>query len=76
MYSATCAVVVATSDVRAPAIKVSSRPRSTASATLSVERMMPVPWQCGHCVVEPSSTPVRIRWRDISMRPKCEIWPS
>ena len=37
---------------------------------------MPVPWQCGHCVVEPSSTPVRRRWRDISIRPKCEMRPS
>ena len=48
----------------------------TASATDSVERMMPVPWQCGHCVVEPSSTPVRIRWRDISSRPKWQMRPT
>ena len=37
---------------------------------------MPVPWQCGHCVVEPSSTPVRRRWRDISSRPKWLMRPT
>ena len=29
----------------------------------------------GHCEVEPSSTPVRKRWRDISSRPKWEMRP-
>ncbi len=37
---------------------------------------MPAPPQCGQGTVEPSSTPVRMRWRDISSRPKCEMRPT
>ncbi len=37
---------------------------------------MPVPAQCGQGIDEDSSTPVRMRWRDISNRPKGEMRPT
>ena len=57
-------------------ISASSSTRSTCSATEAVERTTPAPWQCWQTTVEPSSTPVRMRWRDISSRPKCEMRPT
>ena len=39
-------------------------------------RISPVPSQCGQALVEASSTPVRSRWRLISIRPKLEIRPT
>ncbi len=39
-------------------------------------RTRPVPSQCGHWRVEASSTPVRRRWRLISIRPKLEMRPT
>ena len=54
----------------------SSSERSTCSATEDGARTWPVPWQCGQSVVVDSSTPVRMRCRDISSRPKCEMRPT
>ncbi len=54
----------------------SSRARRIVRAIDSVERIMPVPVQCGHGLVEPSRTPVLKRWRDISNKPKWLILPT
>ena len=60
----------------APFSSVSSIARSSCSATDETERTWPVPPQCGQFSVELSSTEVRMRWRDISSRPKCEMRPT
>src|SRR6266568_4381101 len=60
----------------APLSSISSSPRSSCSATDDTERTWPVPPQCGHFSVELSSTLERMRWRDISSRPKCEMCPT
>ena len=39
-------------------------------------RIRPVPSQCGQGLVDASSTPVRSRWRLISIRPKLEMRPT
>ena len=53
----------------------SSIARSTCSAVDSVERIWPVPLQCGQGWVEASSSDGRRRWRDSSSRPKGLIRP-
>ena len=47
--------------------------RNNCSATDDTERTWPEPPQTGHFSVDDSSTEVRMRWRDISSRPKCEM---
>src|ERR1017187_292895 len=50
--------------------------RSNCSDTDDTERTWPEPPQTGHFSVELSNTEVRMRWRDISSRPKCEMRPT
>ncbi len=50
--------------------------RKICKARLSTERIIPEPWQCIHDTVLASCTPTRIRWRDISKRPKGLILPT
>ena len=50
--------------------------RSADSADDDAVRTRPVPSQCGQMRVEASSTPVRMRWRLISNRPKLEMRPT
>ena len=76
MYSATSTAVVATSGTTPSVIRRSSSERSTSSATNSIERTMPVPWHMAQELVEPSSMPVRKRWRDISSSPKWLMRPT
>jgi hypothetical protein len=57
-------------------ISVSSIDRTTCRATDGVERTKPVPAQCAQGTEEDSSTPVRMRWRDISRRPNGEMRPT
>ena len=45
-----------------------STARRVASALDSTERMRPAPWQWGQRLVAPSKTPMRRRWRLISIR--------
>ena len=51
-------------------------PRSNCSATEETERTWPLPPHCEQGSVELSSTLARMRWRDISSRPKCEMRPT
>ena len=60
----------------APLSSISSIERRSCSETDETERTWPVPPHCGHLSVELSSTLERMRWRDISSRPKCEMWPT
>ncbi len=50
--------------------------RTTIRATDESERTWPVPPQCGQGFMVDSRTLARMRWRLISIRPKCEIRPS
>ena len=50
--------------------------RNSWSASDDTDRTCPVPPQVWHLSVELSSTLVRMRWRDISIRPKCEMRPT
>jgi len=46
------------------------------SATDDTSAQWPRPPQCSHFSVVLSSTLERMRWRDISSSPKCEMWPT
>ena len=57
----------------------SARPRARAARAARRRRSSARrrrPCNAGRATVEPSSTPVRMRWRDISSRPKCEMRPT
>ena len=59
-----------------PLAASSSIRRSAERPALEAVRTRPVPSQCGHERVVASSTPVRSRWRLISIRPKPEMRPT